>query len=203
MFKERTVLALVDEESGFLSFQPVNMKQQSVFHCHIFCASSKQESVFCRFQVGFKRKGCFTLIINILHHVAHNLLQCRSYLMAIHMHTCRVSLHNGSMVIKVDNQSRQIVSLTMNQTACIVSLIANQLQRNSKVTGHRKFSYPEIMVYSLMFECKHSYSYTTYLIMSGCNILLVGSIYFHHLTLFRFTGDFCYCSRENPGMKTK
>ena len=124
--QQMAVLTLINKETRFLSFQPVYVELQSIFHCYIFRTSSLDKPILRRQQISLKRQCCFRLIVNIFNHISHYFWQSIGYFHAIYMHSCRMCLHNSCMIININDQSRQIVPLTMHQTIRIVLRISNQ-----------------------------------------------------------------------------
>ena len=107
------------------------------------------------------------------------------------------------MVVKVDNESGEIVALAMNQTAGIVSFGSYKAESLTEIAGYGETAYPEIVVYLFFTECENTDCYTAYLIMACCNVLLVGCIDFDYFTFFGIAFYACDGSRKYPRVKTE
>ena len=119
MLEQRTVVALIDEETGLLSLQPIDMELKSVFESYIVIAAANDESVLLT-KVGLEGKGGLTLVIHILHPLAHHLDELLGNALALEMYAYAMCLHHGSGSIYVDDETRNIVTLAMHESICVV-----------------------------------------------------------------------------------
>ena len=65
MLQQRTVLALVYEETGLLTAQPVDMELQSVLYRHVVGITSQDESVLLS-EVSLVWQGCLALVVDVV-----------------------------------------------------------------------------------------------------------------------------------------
>ena len=115
MLEQRTVLTLIYKETGFLTSQPVDMEFQPILYSYIVSITSQDKTILLS-EISLIRQGGLTLIVDVFQCIAHHLLQGIGNLHAANMHSHTVSLHDSCRTIAVDNKSRQVISLTMNQT---------------------------------------------------------------------------------------
>ena len=145
MLKQRTVLTLIDEETGLLTTQPVDMELQSILHSHIIGITAQDKAILLA-QVGLIRQGGLTLIIDILQLIAHHLFQSLGNLHAANVHAHTVSLHHGSRTIAVDNQSGQVISLAMHQSIGVVIRIACDIHCQAHSVSRLQAGAPELII---------------------------------------------------------
>ena len=81
--------------------------------------------------VGLERKRGVALIIEVGHSVAHNFFQCFANVMAQHVHAYTMGLHDGCRAIAVDDQSGQVVALTVYKTVGVVLRIVHDAYRTA------------------------------------------------------------------------
>ena len=124
------VLPLIDKETCFLSFQPINMEAQSVFPCYIIIGSTVYKAVFLS-QVRLERQCCLTLVVNIVYPTFENFYKSLGYFVPADMKANAVSLHDRSLAIAINDKSRQIVSLAMNKTISVIVWIVSNADRLS------------------------------------------------------------------------
>ena len=182
MLEQRTVVALIDKESCFLSLQPIYMEFQSVFESYIVLATANDKTVFLS-EVGLIGKGCLTLVINILHPITHHLNKLLSNALALEMYAHAMSLHNGGRTIDVDDESRNIIALAMHETICVVGWIID----NTDGAAHKKcrlqLGIPKGIVDGDIVEREDSHCNGTYLIMTHGNEIASGGHDSYHLAL--------------------
>ena len=119
-----TVFTLIDKEARLLPLKPVNMEVESVLHSYVAAHRSVDKSVLM-LDVSFKRQCGFTLVVDIGYFATSNFNKRLTNLITIDMHSYRMGLHHSSVTITIDNQSRQIVTLAMYQSECVVVLTSN------------------------------------------------------------------------------
>ena len=122
LFEKGAILTLVDEEARLLTSQIVNTELEAILQSNGIVSATIEEGVLLT-EVGLERKGCLTLVIDILDARTHNLNQLLDYDILTHVHADRVSLHDSSIAIAVYNKAREIVALAMNQTIGVVGRI--------------------------------------------------------------------------------
>ena len=155
MLQKASVVALVNEETSFLTFQPIDMELQAILKSHVILASANQEAVFL-IQVGLERKRRLALVVNILNLAVHHIHDSLGYLLSAHMHSNGMSLHNDGASVAVDNQSRQIVAFAMNHSICCVVGSASHTDASAHIVGNLQATLPEVEVYLLIVERKHA-----------------------------------------------
>ena len=203
MFEKGTVVTLIDKEACFLTFEPIDVEEKAVLHCHILCAASEEESVLCRFEIGLERECGLTLIIYVADGVAHHFLECLGYLVTIDVHSGRVCLHDGCMVVEIDDKAGKIVTFAVYKAAGIVGFCSDKTESLTEVTRNGETAYPEIVIDLFFPECEHTYGDAAYLIVSGSYVLLVGCIYFNYLSFFRIALYTGYGAGKHPRVKAE
>ena len=114
-----------------------------------------------------------------------------------------MGLHDGCMVVEVDDKSGEIVALAMYEAACVVLLSVDETEGLTEVACHTEATYPELVIDFFFLECEYTDGYAAYLIVSGCYVLLVGSIDFDYLSFFGIAFHTGYGSGEHPWVETE
>ncbi len=117
--EQRTVFALIYKESRLLTTQPVNMKFQAILHGRVILRMAVEEPVFLT-EVGFEGQRRLALVIDILYATAHHLKQGLTNFIAADVHTHAMCLNDGRFAIAVDNETRQVIALTVNEAVGVV-----------------------------------------------------------------------------------
>lgn len=128
----------------------------------------------------------------MLDDVAHHFFKGFGHCHTVKVHAGRVCLHHGGMVVHVDNQSGQVIALTVYQTVGIVLRIAQHAQGTAEVFGHLQAAYPERVVDGFLTEGKHTHGDASNLEMSAGNEFFLGGVDIYYFTFFRLsfhTGD--------------
>ena len=94
MFKQRTVIPLIDKKTGLLSTQPIDMKAQPILHCNIGVITTYYITIL-GIKIGFIWQCCFRFIIHIFYFQALQVGQSFCHLHTVEVHTWRMSLKNG------------------------------------------------------------------------------------------------------------
>ena len=105
-----------------------------------------------------------------------------------------MGLHDGRMVVEVDDKTGKIIAFAMYKAAGIVVFRTDKAECLTQVARYSETAYPEIVVYLFFLERKDTHGYTAYLIMSGSYVLFVGRINFYYFSFFRITFHTCYGS---------
>ena len=156
MLDESTVLALIDEETGLLSLEPIDMELQSILEGNIADSRFEGTSLCCishrltidnqitiyRFTFGLSlltRLSLITqcglrLVIDVANLSTGHTNQILSQRLTNVVDTCRVSLHHSGVGIDIDNQSRQSIAFAMDEAISIV-VVANQAKSLTQFIG--------------------------------------------------------------------
>ena len=86
--------------------------------------------------------------------------------MAVDMHAHAMRLHDGRLAIDVDDQSGQVVTLTMYQTIGVSLTGIGQSDGLTNGQGRRKAPFPEIIVNRFVIKSEHPHSNASHLPMS-------------------------------------
>ena len=201
MFQKRTVFALIHKETGLLTSQPIDMEFQPILNSHIVSITTQNKSVFLT-EISLEWQSCFTLIINILESVAHHFCKSLSYFHSVDVHTHAMRLHHGSLSVAVDNQSRQIITLTMHQSIGIIGCVVGDAHSDTHPEGRVKTRAPELVIYGNIMERKNTNCDGTYLIMSHSNKIPSRSDDTYNLTFYDTFVHLRDSTRKDPRMKT-
>ena len=126
MLQQTAVFTLVNKEARLLSFQPIHMKFQSVFHGDVIVASPIDETVLLT-QFSLEGQCGLALVEHIFNAVAHHAHQLSGNGFTAAVHTHAVGLHHGGFAIAVDHQSGQVVALAMHQSErVVVGIVGNE-----------------------------------------------------------------------------
>ena len=201
MFQKRTIFALIHKETGLLTSQPVDMEFQSILNSHIVSITTQNKSVFLT-EISLEWQSSFTLIINILESVAHHFCKSLSYFHSVDVHTHAMRLHHGSLSVAVDNQSRQVITLTMHQSIGIIGSIVGNTHSDTHLEGRIQTRAPELIIDGNIMERKDTNCDGTYLIMSHSNKIPGRSDDTYNLTFYDSLVHLSDSAREDPRMKT-
>ena len=126
MLEQGSVLALVDEEPGLLTLEPVDMKLQSVLNGYVIFGRTIDEAVLLT-EIGLEGQRRLTLIIYGMKIIAHNIDKGLGNSLTTDVHPHAVSLHHGGIAIDIDYQSGEIVALAMNEAVGGVDFGSDEL----------------------------------------------------------------------------
>ena len=115
--QESTVLTLVNEETGLLASQPVDIEHQSILYSRIIIRAAIEEAVL---HIIHERQRGLALVIHILNTGTHHTHQLLGYLHTTEVHADAMSLHDGSLTVNIDDKPRQMVALAVNETIGVV-----------------------------------------------------------------------------------
>ena len=110
-------------------------------------------------------------------------------------------LHHSRVAIDVDDESGQVVALTMHQTVGVV-VIAHHADALAYILGDGEFLLVEMLVNLLMVEGQHPHHDAANLEVASGDILVLAGEHHHFLTLLRFLAHVVNGARENPRVET-
>ncbi len=117
MLEQRTVVALVDKESGLLSFKPIDIEFETVFYGYISLESSYYIIVY-RVEACLVGECGFRFVIHILNAGPGKFSEGFSYDVACIVHSRGVSLEHSCVAIYIYHTSWQEVALTVHEAEC-------------------------------------------------------------------------------------
>ena len=138
----------------------------------------------------------------MLDDVAHHFFEGFGHCHTVEVHAGRVCLHDGGMVVHVDNQSGQVITLAVYQTVGVVLRIAQHAQGTAEVFGHLQAAYPERVVDGFLTEGQHTHGDAANLEMSAGNEFFLGGVDIYYFTFFRLSFHAGDGAGKDPGMKT-
>ena len=201
--QKRTVLALVDEETGLLALLPVDVEAQAVLERGFLIVTAHEVAILAA-QVRFVGQGCLRFIIDILKPVAQDLFQCLGDLVTGVVHPDRVRLHDRRMGVKVDDEPRQVISLTVDEAEGVVPLrVGGQSQCLTERIGLADTLCPKRLIDFSLLEGEYADGDAADLVMADGQELVVGAINLHEVALFGLAVDGLDRSGEYPRMKTQ
>ena len=201
MLKERTIVALVNEEPGLLSLKPIDVELESVFERDIVLAAADDESVLL-FETSLEGQCCLAFVIDVLDPVAHHNDELRGYTVTFNMYAHAMRLHYGSLAIDIDDKSRHVVALAVYEAVCVVVRVIHDADGATHVEGRLEFAVPEVVVDLFIVEREHSHGYRPNLKMSDGYKFASGSHYSHNLSFINILRLMLYCPREHPRMES-
>ena len=131
--EQRAVLALVNEESCFLSLKPIDVELQSVLHRDVVVTPPDDESVLLS-EFCFIWQCCLAFVIDVLYAVASYVNEAARDVGAFLMDAYTMSLHDGGVSIHVNDESRQVVAFAVDEAVGVVTRIVG----NADGTPHSK-----------------------------------------------------------------
>jgi len=141
------------------------MEAKAVLDSGIVVAATIYKSVLLT-QVGLEGQRGLALVIDILDAVAHHADQGVAHSLAAHVHTHTVGLHHGGGTITVDDETRQIVALTVYESVGIVALVVGYAYGYTHLQRRSQAALPELGVNLDLTEGQHSDGDGTYLIVA-------------------------------------
>ena len=195
------VLALVDEEAGLLTLQPVDMEVQAVLHSHVAAHRTIDEAILV-LHIRLKRQRCLAFVVNVLDLALRSLHESLAYLMANEVHTHAVSLHNRGVAIAVDYETGEIVALAVNKTERIVVLTAYESDSLTHLPSRLQAREPELAVYLYVAKRQHANSDRTDLIHADSDEVALRGENAHDFAFFYALLNLRYGTREYPRMET-
>ena len=162
-FEQGTIFALVDEETGLLTSEPVDIELQTVLKGDIIVGTAIDKAIL---HIVHKGQRGLALVIDILQTMAHDLDQLGGNGLAAKMHADAVGLHDGSMAIDIDDESWQQVALTMNEAVGVVVGIVGNTDGSAHLIGRLQARSPEFIVDLTVGKREHTHSDGARLIMT-------------------------------------
>lgn len=201
-FEQAAVFALVDKESGFLSFEPIDVEFQSVFQGDEVVGSAVEVAVV-RVDGGFKREGGFRFVVYSVELPAHDFEQGFGYGFALEVHSYGMELGDCHSGVDVDDESRQVVSFAVNEAVYVVVRVANQPDGTAQGVGLGDAFFPEVVIYFFFFESEDAYGNGADLVVPRGEVLVLGVVYFYEVAFLYAAFDAGYRSGEYPGVVAK
>ena len=110
-------------------------------------------------------------------------------------------LHHSRFAVAVDNESRQVVALTVNKTVSVVSRVVGNARQSSHFKRRRKPFAPKPLVNVNVFKRQHPDSDAPNLEMPYGDELIIGIKHPYRFALFDIVIGKSYGTREYPGME--
>ena len=199
MLKKRSVFALVNEEPRLLAAEPIDMKFQTILHCHI-CVVLPYYVFVLRIELCLIGQGGFALVIHILHHAIGQLGESVGNQVAREVHTWRVGLHHSRRAVNVDHQARQEIAFAMHQAESIV-VGAAQPESLTHLVCLCKALHKKCGVDFCVVESENTHGDAANLIVSVADEVALVVVNSHQVTFF-YVVHASNCPRENPGVKS-
>ncbi len=195
VLEKQPIVALIDEEACLLAFEPIDSETQTVLRCYILAGSAIEETIG-RFH---ERQRGLAFIIDVGYPSLGNIHQGTCDIEAIQVHTNAMSLHDSRLAVAIDDESRQVVALTMNQTEGRVGIMADGY---AHLQGRTKTLFPESIVDSYIRKREHTDGNGACLSMTNSDEI---AVFRQHSDLFAFFNAIIGTlngTREHPRMKT-
>ena len=111
-------------------------------------------------------------------------------------------LHHSRVAIAIDNESRQIVALTMHPTIGSALRIVQQSYRLPHVQSRTQMRLPKSTVDGDVVERQHTHGYRTYLVHTNSYEFVIACEHTHEVAFCYIFIHLCNSSGKNPWMKT-
>ena len=180
--KQTAVFTLVNEEASLLSFQPVHVELQAVFQSSVVGAAPDDEAVLLS-EFRFIWQSCLALVEDVLHPSVSNLYESLCNLVAVYVHAYAVCLHHSRLAVAVNNESRQVVALSVYQSVGVVFRVVGNADGKSHAQCLRQTLSPEIFIDVDVFKRQYSYSDASYLEVSYSDEVSVSGKHLHRVSL--------------------
>lgn len=118
------------------------------------------------------------------------------------MHAYAMRLHNGGVAIDVNDESREGIALTMNESERVV-VVSFKIERLSQFISFGNAACPEGIVNVTRCERKDANGNGTNLVMSKTEKTTIEGTNLDDVALTRRVAHVLDGTRENPGMETK
>lgn len=141
VLEKRTVVALVDKETSFLTIEPVGVELESVFESNSFGFVANEVAVD-RFDRCFERHSAFGFVIYVLYGRYDFDEEFGNDIFGI-VHTNRVGLDDSSVAIDVDDKTREIVAFAVDEAVGIGVVGLGKMESNAHVVGCFEALVPE------------------------------------------------------------
>lgn len=201
-FEQAAVFALVDKESGFLSFEPIDIEFQAVLQGDEIVGGAVQVTVV-RVDGGFEGKGGFRFIVYGGELPAHHFEEGFGYDFTLEVHAYGVELGDGHSGVDVDDQSRQVVAFAVNETVNVVVRVSDKPDSPAQGVGLGNPFFPERAVDFFFFKGEDAYGYGADLIVPGGHVLILRVIDFYKVAFLYVAFDAGYRPGEYPGVVAK
>ena len=192
---------MVDEKSGFLPFQPVNVKFQTPFGCDV-SAIVADEVFIGRVELGFIGEGRFRLVEYAFQRFSHDFLQSLCQKVSGVVHTRRMCLHDGCFIVDVDNESRQVIAFSVHEPVGVVVAFFDESYAVTYVIGGAQTGFIEFEVDIFFLKSQNSYRDAAYLVMSEGDKLASVVADLYNISLFGLSRHALYGAGENPRVKS-
>ena len=132
----------------------------------------------------------------------HHLSQHASYLFTTQVHSNTMSLHDSRLSIHVDNQTRQVITLTMYQSVGVILRIIGNAYSLTHLESRRQAGMPEFIVNQNIRERQHTHGNRSLLIVANSDKIARNGHYTHQLTLLDALIHTLDGTREHPWMES-
>ena len=105
----------------------------------------------------------------------HHPDQLLSNLLTTEVHADAMGLHDGGFTIDIDNESWQVITLTMNQTIGVIIGVIGNADGLAHLQGRSQTRSPELSIDCYIAERQYTYSDRTLLVMANSDeIAMIG-----------------------------
>ena len=203
-FHKGAVLALIEEEAGFLAFSPVYEELVTVLQNGSLPrleAGSLPEITIHQFQASLEWRCSAAFVVDGLQLLSINLLESFADLALGAEHAHGMRLENAYAVIIVYYQAGQAVTFAMYQAIAVGEGGISQADRLAGPERCRKSFFPEGRSGGIPSERKDTHRDGTYLPVAGGKILSFRGINGHKIPFSGISDHLGNSPGENPGME--
>ena len=152
MFEQGAVFSLVDKEARLLTMEPVDVEFQAVFAGHIGRGFAAQKAILLT-EVGLEGEGRFAFVIDMVETAFGGFEEGVGDGFAVAVHSHRVGLHDSGSAKDIDDQTGELVALTVDKAIDVVALGSGiEPQRGTHGEGLAQTAHPKGVVNGLVVE---------------------------------------------------
>ena len=122
------------------------MEFQAVLQGCVVIGTTDDKTVLLT-EFGLEGQRGLTLVEHMLNTVAHHLHQGIGNLLAANVNTHAMGLHDGRLAITVDDQSGEVVTLTVYKSVGVILGIVGNSDGNAHLECRCQAALPELFIY--------------------------------------------------------
>ena len=160
-----------------------------------------QVAVF-RIQPGLVGEGSLGFVVYGRDFIPHDFQKGFRDFLSCLVHAHGVELHDSYSRIIVDDKTRKVVSLAVNQAVDVVVRVRDQTDGNPCLVSLADTFHPKRIINFFFLETEHAHGNTADLVMPDSQVFVVVIIYFHDITFLNVVIFFRDGSREYPRVES-
>ncbi len=199
--EQGAVLTLVNEETGLLTAEPVDVELQAVLEGDVSVIRPDKILVL-GVEVGLVREGRLRLVVDIADTRLGQRCQGLRNLAAHEVHARRMGLDHGRVAIDVDDQTRKEIALAVNEAERVV-VLADEAEGLSDSESLLKAFGEETLGELVDTELEDTDNDAANLIMAHTQYVPLRGDDLNQVTLLDTFGNRSHGAREHPGVASE